>query len=92
MNLCNEKIIFEIKEDDDLITIKKYKSIFEISKDFPNIPYHNLRGLYIYGNNLRTQAQTGKTAKLRIVNAMLNKKYKVYDNPIYINSIVDIMV
>ena len=42
MNLCNEKIIFEIKED-DLITIKKYKSILEISKDFPNIPYHNLR-------------------------------------------------
>ena len=88
MNLCNEKIIFEIKED-DLITIKKYKSILEISKDFPNIPYHNLRGLYKYGINLSTP---GKTAKLRIVNAMLNKKYKVYDNPIYISSIIDIMV
>ena len=88
MNLCNEKIIFEIKED-DLITIKKYKSILEISKDFPNIPYHNLRGLYKYGINLNTP---GKIAKLRIVNAMLYKKYKVYDNPIYINSIIDIMV
>ena len=91
MNLCNEKIIFEIKED-DLITIKKYKSILEISKDFPNIPYHNLRGLYKYGIKKSIQEQTGKTAKLRIVNAMLNKKYKVYDNPIYINSIIDIMV
>ena len=91
MNLSNEKIIFEIKED-DLITIKKYKSILEISKDFPNIPYHNLRGLYKYGINLSTQEKTGKTAKLRIVNAMLNKKYKVYDNPIYISSIIDIMV
>ena len=91
MNLCNEKIIFEIKED-DLITIKKYKSILEISKDFPNIPYHNLRGLYKYGIKLSTQEKTGKKAKLCIVNAMLNNKYKVYDNPIYISSIIDIMV
>ena len=89
MNLSNKKIIFVIKED-DLITIKKYKSILEISKDFPNIPYHNLRGLY--NIKLSTQEKTGKKAKLRIVNAMLNNKYKVYDNPIYISSIIDIMV
>ena len=91
MNLSNEKIIFEIKED-DFIILKKYNSILEITADFPNIPYHNLRGLYKYGIKKSIEQKTGKTAKLRIVNKMLSEKYKIYDNPSHISSIIDIMV
>ena len=75
------KIILEINENDKII-IKKYKSLLELSKDYPSIPYHNLRGIYL--NRLK-ESETGKKGKLRIVNNMLNERFKIFDDPDYLN-------
>lgn len=77
----SEKLILEIIEKDNII-IKKYKSLLELSRDFPNIPYHNLRGIYL---NKIKENKTGIKGKLRIVNNILNNKFKIYDNPEYLN-------
>ena len=77
----NQKLILEIIEKDSII-IKKYKSLLDLSKDYPSIPYHNLRGIYL--NRLK-ETETGKKGKLRIVNNMLNDRFQIYDNPDYLN-------
>ena len=42
----NEKIILEIIDINNEIVIKKYKSILQVSKEYTNITYYNLRRMY----------------------------------------------
>ena len=78
----SEKLILEIIEENNIIIIKKYKSLLELSRDYPDIPYHNLRGIYL---NKMKEDISGVKGKLRIVNNILNNRYKIYDNPDYLN-------
>ena len=59
----NQKLILEIIEKDNII-IKKYKSLLELSRDYTNIPYHKLRGIYL---NKMKEDKTGVKGKLRII-------------------------
>jgi hypothetical protein len=72
-----ERITLEIIENNKTI-IKNYKSLSELHRDYPKIPYHNLR--YIYLENKKE-----KSTKFRKANGILNDKFKIYDNVDYIN-------
>ena len=53
--------------------IKKYKSLKLIERDYPNIPYHSLREIYLYSTNK-------KTRKLHGFNLKLSEKMKIVDD------------
>ena len=53
--------------------IKHYRRLKLIEKDFPNIPYHNLREIYLYS----TQR---KMRKLHGFNSKLYDKYRIVDD------------
>jgi len=53
--------------------IKKYKSLKLIERDYPQIPYHNLREIYLYS----TQR---KMRKLHGYNAKLYEKFRIVDD------------
>lgn len=80
------KIILEINDNGN-ITYKHYESVLKIFKDplYNNVPYDNWRALYL-GN--KKEIKTGKKIKYRDGNAQLCLKYKVYDNPEYINRFI----
>ena len=52
--------------------IKKYKSLKLIERDYPNIPYHSLREIYLFSTNR-------KTRKLHGFNLKLSEKMKILD-------------
>ena len=76
----NEKLILEIIEGNEII-IKKFKSLLDLSKNYPTIPYHSLRGLYL--SHIKEE-KTKKKVNLRKCNSLLSKKFKIYDNPEYL--------
>ena len=53
--------------------IKKYKSLKLIERDYPNIPYHSLREIYLYSTNR-------KTRKLHGFNLRLAEQMKIIDD------------
>jgi len=53
--------------------IKKYKSLKSIEKDYPAIPYHSLREIYLYS----TQK---KMRKLHGYNLKLYEKFRIFDD------------
>ena len=79
----DEKIILEIIDINNEILIKKYKSIMQISNEYPNIPYYNLRRMYL---NEKKKLKN-KTGQIKI-NKMIKNNFKIYDNPEYINMLI----
>ena len=80
-----EKIILEIIDNDKQILIKKYKSLLNMSKDYPNIPYNNIRMVYLdYKKELKTDIKT----KSRTVKQLIKNKFKIYDNPEYLERFI----
>jgi hypothetical protein len=76
-----EKIILQIIKDNKIISDKKYKSLLALSKDYPNIAYHQWREIYM--NN-----QKDKPRKLQKVNLYLSSQFKVIDNPEFYNKFI----
>ena len=73
----NEKIILEIIDNDQQIVIKKFKSILNLSKAYPHIPYNNLRMIYLDNKkevqfNFNDRIYTG-CGKFLADNALNNK-------------------
>ena len=77
----NEKIILEIIDINNEILIKKYKSILQVSKEYPNIPYYNLRRMYL-NEKKQLKNKTGQ------INKLISNNFKIYDNPEYINMLI----
>jgi hypothetical protein len=53
--------------------IKKYKSLKLIERDYPTIPYHSLREIYLFSTNR-------KNRKLHGFNLKLSEKMKIVDD------------
>ena len=81
----NEKIILEIIDNDKQIIIKKFKSILNISKAYPSIPYNNLRMLYL---DNKKEVELNIIIKSRTVNQLLKSRFKIYDNPEYLDRFI----
>ena len=62
-----ERIILEIIDNNEQIIIKKYKSIWNTSKEYPN----NLRMIYL---DNKKEVQTNLKTKSRDANQLLKKK------------------
>ena len=77
----NEKIILEIIDINNEILIKKYKSILQVSKEYPNIPYYNLRRMYL-NEKKQLKNKTGQ------INKKIQNNFKIYDNPEFINMLI----
>ena len=77
----NEKIILEIIDINNEIVIKKYKSVMQISTEYPNIPYYNLRRMYL-NEKKQLKNKTGKIKKT------IQNNFKIYDNPEFINMLI----
>ena len=80
------KIILEVNDNGN-ISYKHYESVLKIFKDplYNNVPYDNWRALLLGG---RKQKLTSKPIKYRDGNAQLCLKFKVYDNPDYLNRFI----
>jgi hypothetical protein len=73
-----KKLILEITHPDGNITKTTYlKGLKSISKDFPQLEYHQLRAIYMHHNKI-------VESKLQLFNRQLLSKYKIYDVPIEI--------
>ena len=81
----NEKIIVEFIDNNDQLIIKKYKSILNLSKAYPNIPYNNLRMIYL---DNKKEVQFNIITKSRSPNQLLKNKFKIYDNPEYLDRFI----
>ena len=81
----NEKIILEIIDNDQQIVIKKFKSILNLSKAYPHIPYNNLRMIYL---DNKKEVQFNIITKSRSPNQLLKNKFKIYDNPEYLDRFI----
>ena len=81
----NEKIILEIIDNDQQIMINKYKSIVNLSKAYPNIPYNNLRMIYL---DNKKEVELNIRTKSRSPNQLLKNKFKIYDNPEYLDRFI----
>ena len=81
----NEKIILEIIDNDQQMIIKKYKSILNLSKAYPNIPYDNLRMIYL---DKKREVQLNIKTKRRDANQLLKNRFKIYDNPEYLQRFI----
>ena len=77
----NEKIILEIIDINNEILIKKYKSIMQISNEYPNIPYYNLRRMYL-NEKKKLKNKTGQ------INKRIQNNFKIYDNPEYLDMLI----
>ena len=77
----NEKIILEIIDINNEILIKKYKSVMQISTEYPNIPYYNLRRMYL-NEKKQLKNKTGKIKKT------IQNNFKIYDNPEFVNMLI----
>ena len=77
----NEKIIIEIIDINNEIVIKKYKSVMQISTEYPNIPYYNLRRMYL-NEKKQLKNKTGKIKKT------IQNNFKIYDNPEFVNMLI----
>ena len=77
----NEKIILEIIDINNEIVIKKYKSVLELSKEYNQIPYYNLRRIYLNGKK-QLKNKTGQ------INKKIQNNFKIYDNPEFINMLI----
>ena len=77
----NEKIILEIIDINNEIVIKKYKSVMQISNEYPNIPYYNLRRMYL-NEKKKLKNKTGQ------INKRIQNNFKIYDNPEFINMLI----
>ena len=77
----NEKIILEIIDSNNEIVIKKYKSVMQISTEYPNIPYYNLRRMYL-NEKKQLKNKTGKIKKT------IQNNFKIYDNPEFVNMLI----
>ena len=77
----NEKIILEIIDINNEIVIKKYKSVMQISTEYPNIPYYNLRRMYL-NEKKQLKNKTGKIKKT------IQNNFKIYDNPEFVNMLI----
>ena len=56
-----------------------------MSKDYPNIPYNNIRMVYLdYKKELKTDIKT----KSRTVKQLIKNKFKIYDNPEYLERFI----
>ncbi len=53
--------------------IKMYKSLKLIEKDYPHIPYHNLREIYLYSTKK-------KMRKLHGYNSKLYEMFRIFDD------------
>ena len=72
------KLILEITHPDGNITKTTYlKGLKSISKDYPQLEYHQLRAIYMHHNKI-------VESKLQLFNRQLLSKYKIYDVPIEI--------
>jgi hypothetical protein len=69
-------IVQMVNEKNEIITTKQYKNLREIEKDYNNIDYSQLRGIY-----LQTMGKT--TRKQHPYIKQLNEKMKILDNPEY---------
>jgi hypothetical protein len=74
------KLILQFVKDDIITKNKEYKSIMAISKDFPEIEYHQLREIYLISTKKVIR-------KLQKFNANLYNKIRIIDNPDYYNCI-----
>lgn len=73
-----KKLILEITHPDGNITKTTYlKGLKSISKDYPQLEYHQLRAIYMHHNKI-------VESKLQLFNRQLLSKYKIYDVPIEI--------
>ena len=73
-----KKLILEITNTDGNVTKTTYlKGLKSISKDYPQIEYHQLRAIYMHHNKI-------ENSKLQSFNRQLYSKYKIYDVPIEI--------
>ena len=81
----NEKIIVEFIDNNDQLIIKKYKSILNLSKAYPNIPYNNLRMIYL---DYKKEVNFNIVTKSRSPNQLLKNKFKIYDNPEYLDRFI----
>ena len=73
-----KKLILEITNTDGNVTKTTYlKGLKSISKDYPQIEYHQLRAIYMHHNKI-------ENSKLQSFNSQLYSKYKIYDVPIEI--------
>jgi hypothetical protein len=76
------KLILQFVEN-DIIKNKEYKNLMAVSKDFPDIEYHQLREIYLMS--------VGKTnRKLQKFNAILYGQIKIFDNPNYYDCVKQI--
>ena len=50
--------------NNNVTEIKKFKSLKELSKEFPQYPYHQLRQVYLKTNGISTTKKLQKNAKL----------------------------
>ena len=73
-----KKLILEITNTDGNVTKTTYlKGLKSISKDYPQIEYHQLRAIYMHHNKI-------ENSKLQSFNRQLYSNYKIYDVPIEI--------
>ena len=42
------KLLVEFIQPDDRVTVKEYASLKALNEDYPHIPYHQLRAVYLY--------------------------------------------
>ena len=100
MNIKNEKIIVHVLEENKIISIKKYKSMKKIHDDYPNIPYNNLRGIYLYHKRVLNEKNIPNLTKkenkigkgLHVANTFLIKKLLIFDNPEFLETFKEIVV
>ena len=77
----NEKIILEILDNNNEIIIKIYKSVLQVSKDYPKIPYYSLRTVYL---NHKKQL----TNKTENTNKVIKHNFRIYDNPEFLDMLI----
>ena len=76
----NEKIILGILDNNNEI-MKKYKSVLQLSKDYPKIPYYGLRTVYLY----HKKQLANKTEN---TNKAIKHNFKIYDNLEFLDMLI----